>query len=78
MNNPLILAVDQGTSGTKSIIFNKEGEIRSRASVPLKSYYPETGFVEQDPEEIYQNVLASTEACLSAFVANGGDIQDIM
>ncbi len=78
MNNPLILAIDQGTSGTKSIIFNKEGEIRSRASVPLKSYYPETGFVEQDPEEIYQNVLASTEACLSAFVANGGDIQDIM
>jgi len=77
MNNPLILAIDQGTSGTKSIIFNKEGEIRARASVSLKSYYPQTGFVEQDPEEIYQNVLVSTGACLSAFEADGGDIQDI-
>lgn len=78
MNNPLILAIDQGTSGTKAIVFNKAGEILSRGSVPLKSYYPETGFVEQDPEEIYQNVIDSTRACLSEFVAKGGDIKDIM
>ncbi len=77
MNDPLILAIDQGTSGTKSIVFNKEGEILSRGSVPLKSYYPDIGFVEQDPEEIYQNVLDYTKACLSEFVANGGDISDI-
>ena len=78
MNNPLILAIDQGTSGTKSIIFNAQGELLSRGSVPLKSYYPETGFVEQDPEEIYQNVLDSTKACINEFLDNGGNISDVL
>ena len=78
MNNPLILAIDQGTSGTKAIIFNKQGKIEARGSVPLKSCYPETGFVEQDPEEIYQNVLDSLKACLKEFTTKGGKQADIL
>lgn len=77
MNNPLILAIDQGTSGTKSIVFNKKGEILSRGSVSLKSYYPKTGYVEQDPLEIYQNVLSSVRECLKEFNSNGGNQDDI-
>ena len=63
MEKQYILAIDQGTSSTKTVLFNDEGNIVSRASVPLNSYY--TGsFAEQDPEEIYRNVLESVKVCI--------------
>ena len=36
-------------------------------NAPLKSYFPQPGFVEQDPEEIYQNVLAAVRACVAQY-----------
>jgi glycerol kinase len=72
-----ILGIDQGTSSTKSIIFNDEGKAVAKGVEPLKSYFLEGGFVEQDPEEIYQNVLASVAKCIDEFRANGGDVADI-
>ena len=48
-----ILSIDQGTSSTKTLIFNEEGKAIAKGSEPLKSYFSERGFVEQDPEEIY-------------------------
>ena len=77
MNNSLILAIDQGTSSTKTIIFNGDGQALNKASVPLKTYYTEGGFVEQDPEEIYRNVLQSVKSCVNGFKEKGGSIQDI-
>ncbi len=62
-----LLAVDQGTSGTKTVIFDCQGRIVSKSSVALESHYPRTGFVEQAPQEIYGNVLASLEKCLESF-----------
>ncbi|PCJ91552.1 MAG: carbohydrate kinase [Flavobacteriaceae bacterium] len=62
-----ILSVDQGTSGTKAIIFDKDGQLITKASVPLKSYYPKPKFVEQNPEEIFQNVLDAVAQCLKEF-----------
>jgi glycerol kinase len=64
MSETFILAVDQGTSATKSVVFNTQGCIVAKAAQPLKSYFPQPGFVEQDPLEIYQNVLASVKECL--------------
>jgi len=64
-----ILAIDQGTSATKAIIFNENGELVTKATAPLKSYYPEIGFVEQDPQEIYQSVIDATKACIKQFEA---------
>lgn len=77
MDQPLILAIDQGTSSTKTLIFNRKGEILAKGVVPLKSYYPEMGFVEQDPLEIYQNVLDSVNLCINNFKEQGGDIQQL-
>ena len=72
MSTSYILAVDQGTSSTKTVIFDAGGKAVARASEPLKSYY--TGErAEQDPEEIYQNVLTSVGRCLAEFRAQGGD-----
>jgi len=67
MNERFILAVDQGTSATKTVVFDTCGRIVAQATEPLKSYFPQAGFVEQDPLEIYQNVLASVKSCLERF-----------
>lgn len=51
-----ILAVDQSTSGTKAMIVNREGEILGKCSKEHNQYYPQPGWVEHDPVEIYENV----------------------
>lgn len=63
-----ILAIDQGTSGTKAIIFNDKGYPVAKGSQQLKSYHPEKGFVEQDPNEIYGNVISAVSECLQKFI----------
>ena len=77
MSENLILAIDQGTSSTKSLIFKKGGEIMAKGSIPLKSNYPKPGYVEQNPEEIYQSVIKLVKLCLDQFILNGGNIVDI-
>ncbi|MFI0429307.1 FGGY family carbohydrate kinase [Mariniflexile sp. HMF6888] len=62
-----ILAIDQGTSGTKAIIFDEYGTVVIKTEEPLKSYYPTPGFVEQDPFEIYQSVVNAVKNCISKF-----------
>ncbi|MHC4167007.1 MAG: FGGY family carbohydrate kinase [Planctomycetota bacterium] len=68
MKSQYILAIDQGTSGTKTVIFDSEGQIVAKAAEPLKSCFPQPGFVEQNPIEIYQTVLSSVKRCLKEFV----------
>ena len=67
MNN-LILAIDQGTGGTKTVLFETDGGVVAKAAVPLQSHYPQVGFVEQDPGELYENVLASVRLCIDKAV----------
>lgn len=68
MQNDCILAIDQGTSGTKTVIFDSQGRIIAKAAEPLGSLFPQPGFVEQNPLEIYENVLSSLKKCLKQFV----------
>jgi glycerol kinase len=67
MNENFILAVDQGTSSTKTVVFDTQGRIVAQATEPLKSYFPQPGFVEQEPLEIYHNVLTSVKKCLNQY-----------
>jgi glycerol kinase len=67
MNETFILAVDQGTSATKTVVFDKSARIVAKATEPLKSFFPQPGFVEQVALEIYQNVLASVKKCLNQY-----------
>ncbi|MBM1105864.1 glycerol kinase GlpK [Aurantibacter crassamenti] len=79
MSKSYILSIDQGTSGTKAIIFDQNGEIVVKATATLKSYYPLPGFVEQDPQEIYENVLTAVEKCYKEFInVYGGDASSII
>ncbi|MFY7840799.1 MAG: FGGY family carbohydrate kinase [Lacibacter sp.] len=68
-----ILAIDQGTSSTKSLIFDEKGQAIAKGSENLHTHYLDHGFVEQEPEVIYQNVLASVTKCLQEFSAKGFD-----
>ena len=70
MSRTFILAIDQGTSGTKAIVFDQDGKLVAKGTEPLASLFPSPGFVEQDPLDIYQNVLAAVKACLEQFRAN--------
>ena len=67
MNDQYILAIDQGTSETKTVIFNSQGEAVSKSTELLRSYFPKTGFVEQNPLEIYRNIMSSIKNCLDEF-----------
>ncbi|HKJ67433.1 MAG TPA: FGGY family carbohydrate kinase, partial [bacterium] len=78
MSPDYILAVDQGTSATKAIIFDAEGQPVARAAQQLESSYPHPDFVEQDPEQIYLSVIKSVKKCLENFREDHNEtIQDI-
>lgn len=55
-----VLALDQGTTQNTAILFNKKGEIVSRASREFRQYYPKPGWVEHDALEIW----AATQRCV--------------
>ncbi len=48
-----ILSLDQGTSSSRAIIFNKKGAIKAVAQKEFRQYFPQPGWVEHDPEEIW-------------------------
>jgi glycerol kinase len=76
-NQKYILAIDQGTSSTKTLVFDKKGQVVARGVEPLHTQYGDNGFVEQDPEEIYRNVLISVAQCLRLFSEKGLDKKNI-
>jgi len=47
------MALDQGTTSSRTILFSEKGEIVADASAPLACHYPQSGWVEQDPQEIW-------------------------
>ncbi len=62
-----ILAVDQGTTSSRAIIFDRKGSIKSVAQKEFRQIYPETGWVEHDPNEI----LASQTKVIADAISGG-------
>lgn len=52
-----ICSIDQGTSSTRCILFNKVGEIISSYQKEHTQYYPQRGYVEHNPDQIWSNTL---------------------
>ena len=50
----LIMALDQGTTSSRTVLVNAMGEIIGQSSAPLDCHYPQTGWVEQDPLQIWE------------------------
>ena len=63
-----IMAIDQGTTGTRVILFNHNAEIRSMAYREIRQIYPNPGWVEHDPMEIWESVVS----CIQEAIKNEG------
>src|SRR3990167_272222 len=62
-----LLAIDQGTTNSRAIIFDKQGKLIAQHEVGLQQFFPHSGWVEQNPDEIFQNtVLCCREAMAKA------------
>ncbi|HZT70533.1 MAG TPA: glycerol kinase GlpK [Terriglobia bacterium] len=72
-----VLALDQGTTSSRAILFDRDGEARAAASQEFKQYYPQPGWVEHDAEEIWQSQRAVAEQALAEAGARPGDIAAI-
>jgi glycerol kinase len=64
-----ILAIDQGTTGSTALLMAADGRVLGRANREFRQHFPQPGWVEHEPEEIYQSVLdAVQEACAQAAI----------
>lgn len=59
-----LLAIDQGTTNSRAIIFDREGRIVSLHELPLTQSFPTDGWVEQDAEEMFKNTVACCRQAL--------------
>ncbi len=61
-----ILALDQGTSSTRALVFGRDYGLLAKAQQPLASIYPQEGWVEQSPEAIWTDTVAVMQAALAS------------
>lgn len=72
-----ILALDQGTSSSRAIVFDHEGNIRSTAQHEFPQIFPKSGWVEHDPHEIWGSQASVVAEAISKIGINGLDIAAI-
>ncbi len=58
MTGRYLLALDQGTTSTRAILFDEEGTPRASAQEELKQHFPQPGWVEHDPDEIWRDTIS--------------------
>jgi len=61
---PCLLAIDQGTTSSRTIIFSAQGTIVSVGQIPFRQHYPQPGWVEHDPHDIWESQQQSMHAAL--------------
>ena len=77
MGEKFVMALDQGTTSSRAIIFNKKGEIVAKAQNELTQYYPQSGWVEHDPMEILYSQVSAILTCLRLEKVNPKDIAGV-
>ena len=77
MAGKYILALDQGTSSSRAIVFDHDGNICSVAQQEFPQYFPQPGWVEHDPMEIWSSEAAVIAEAISKIGINGLDIAAI-
>jgi len=73
----VILAIDQGTTGTTCLVFDENVELLGRAYRELEQHFPRPGWVEHDPAEIWDGVQAVAAAALDDAGTGARDLQAI-
>lgn len=77
MNPQVILAIDQGTTSSRAIVFDEAGRPLGRAQRELPQIFPRPGWVEHDPGRIWQDTLAVAREALSASAADPAHVAAI-
>ncbi|MEK7415753.1 MAG: FGGY family carbohydrate kinase, partial [Planctomycetota bacterium] len=62
----LLLALDQGTTSTRAMVFTPSGDPLTTAQQPLEQHYPQAGWVEHDPERIWRDTVAVLRDAIAA------------
>ncbi len=74
---PLLLAIDQGTTSSRAIVFTLKAEIAAVAQAEYPQHYPADGWVEHDPEDIWRTTLDTARRALAEAEAKGGEVAAI-
>ena len=72
-----ILAIDQGTTSSRAIVFNKAGQIVAQAQEEFPQHFPQSGWVEHNPEDIISTVLSVCKGALKSAKLTANDIASI-
>ncbi len=72
-----LLALDQGTSSSRSIVFNAEGRVVAQAQLELSQIYPQPGWVEHDPQDIWHTQLATARDALAKAGISARDVRAV-
>ena len=72
-----ILALDQGTTSSRAIVFDAEGQIRGSGQKEFKQYFPKSGWVEHDAGEIWSTQIGVAQEALANAGVRAGDIAAI-
>lgn len=72
-----ILAIDQGTTSTRALVYDKTGKIRGSAAREVTQHYPRPGWVEHDPQEIWRTVTEVVPAALTVARINPKQLEAI-
>ena len=77
MKEKYIMALDQGTTSSRCILFNHSGEIKSMAQKEFTQFYPRTGWVEHDPKEIWSSQIGVAAEAMAKLGVKSEDITAI-
>lgn len=77
MNEQFFLAIDEGTTSTRTIVYDHEVRTIASAQQEFTQYYPQPGWVEHDPEEIWSAISAVTAQAMRSAGASADDITGI-
>jgi len=77
MAEPLVLALDQGTTGSTALLIDRRGRVRGRGYAELPQHFPRPGWVEHDPDDLWSGVLEATTRALAAARAKASQVAAI-
>jgi len=77
MKCPVVLSIDQGTTGTRAILYDQRGAALKSAYREFRQYYPKPGWVEHDPEEIWKSCQSVVKKSLQATRQNSTSVVSI-
>ena len=77
MKGRYLLAIDQGTSSSRAVIYDHQTNVVASAQQEFAQIYPRPGWVEHDPDAIWESVTAVTEGAMQKATAVAADVSAI-